>query len=71
MRFAGRRKPNHRFSNEADFTLIALARNMADFEELTHRLFFDDTNVKRFRTSVVMNRTKTGMTVPLGNSETN
>ena len=58
-------------TGEADFALIALARNMADFEELTHRLFFDDTNVKRFRTSVVMNRTKTGMTVPLGTSETN
>jgi len=34
---------------------------MGDFYEL----FFDDANVKRFHTSVVMNRTKTGMTVPL------
>jgi Lrp/AsnC family transcriptional regulator, leucine-responsive regulatory protein len=38
---------------------------MADFEQLTHRLFIEDTNVKRFRTSVVMSRTKTGMTIPL------
>lgn len=52
-------------TGEADFALIALARDMADFEKLTNRLFFEDTNVKRFRTSVVMNRTKIGLTVPL------
>ncbi len=52
-------------TGEADFALIALARDMEDFELLTHRLFFDDTNIKRFRTSVVMSRTKVGLTVPL------
>ena len=52
-------------TGEADFSLIALAKSIDDFEQLTHRLFFDDANVKRFHTSVVMNRTKTGMTVPL------
>ncbi len=52
-------------TGEADFALIALAKDMQDFETLTNRLFFDDANVKRFRTSVVMNRTKTGMSVPL------
>jgi len=52
-------------TGEADFALIALAKSIDDFEQLTHRLFFDDANVKRFHTSVVMNRTKTGMTVPL------
>ena len=52
-------------TGEADFALVVLARNMEDYEKLTHRLFFDDSNVKRFRTSVVMDRTKVGMTVPL------
>ena len=52
-------------TGEADFALIVLARDMADFESLTHRLFFEDANVKRFRTSVVMDRTKVGLTVPL------
>ena len=52
-------------TGEADFALIVLARDMQDFQELTHRLFFDDANVKRFRTSVVMDRTKVGLTVPL------
>jgi len=52
-------------TGEADFALIALARDMEDYERLTHRLFFQDSNVKRFRTSVVMDRTKVGMNVPL------
>jgi DNA-binding Lrp family transcriptional regulator len=52
-------------TGEADFALIALARDMEDYEQLTHRLFFQDSNVKRFRTSVVMDRTKTSMDVPL------
>lgn len=52
-------------TGEADFALIALARDMEDYERLTHRLFFQDSNVKRFRTSVVMDRTKIGMNVPL------
>lgn len=53
-------------TGEADFALIALAKDMEDYEQLTHRLFFQDSNVKRFRTSVVMDRTKAAMTVPLG-----
>lgn len=50
-------------TGEADFTLICTARNMADFEALTQRLFFENTNVRRFRTSVVMDRTKVGLSV--------
>lgn len=52
-------------TGEADFALVVLSKDMADFEQLTHRLFFEDTNVKRFRTSVVMSRTKVSLTVPL------
>lgn len=52
-------------TGDADFALIALAKDMKDYEALTQRLFFEDTNVKRFRTSVVMDRTKAGLTVPV------
>ena len=52
-------------TGEADFALVALARNMDDYQALTQRLFFEDSNVKKFRTSVVMDRTKVGMTVPV------
>ncbi len=50
-------------TGEADFCLVCTARDMDDFEALTHRLFFDDVNVRRFRTSVVMSRKKAGLTV--------
>jgi len=52
-------------TGEADFALIALAKDMEDFQVLTQRLFFDDKNVKKFRTSVVMDRTKVSLTVPV------
>lgn len=52
-------------TGEADFALVALARDMDDYQRLTQRLFFDDSNVKRFRTSVVMDRTKVSVDVPV------
>lgn len=55
-------------TGDADFALIALARDMDDFQALTQRLFFDDSNVKRFRTSVVMDRSKVGLDVPIAPS---
>jgi len=52
-------------TGEADFALVALAKDMEEYQNLVQRLFFDNTNVKRFRTSVVMDRTKVGMSVPV------
>jgi len=52
-------------TGDADFALICMASSMEDYEQLTRRLFFDDTNVRRFRTSVVMDRTKVGLDVCL------
>ena len=52
-------------TGEADFVLVCVTRDMVEFEELTRRLFFGDENVRRFRTSVVMGRTKVGLTLPI------
>lgn len=52
-------------TGEADFILICTARDMEDFEALTQRLFFENSNVRRFRTSVVMDRTKVGLGLPI------
>lgn len=52
-------------TGEADFILVCAARDMQDFEALTHRLFFENSNVRRFRTSVSMDRTKIGLTLPI------
>ncbi|WP_417459486.1 Lrp/AsnC family transcriptional regulator [Kordiimonas sp.] len=52
-------------TGEADFVLVCTAADMQAFEALTHRLFFENGNVRRFRTSVVMSRTKVGLDVPV------
>ncbi|WP_349369589.1 Lrp/AsnC family transcriptional regulator [Salinarimonas sp.] len=48
----------------ADFCLVCTARDMADYEAMTQRLFFEGGNVRRFTTSVVMRRAKVGLAVP-------
>ena len=52
-------------TGEADFILIVTAKDMDDFDDFTRRLFFADGNVLHFKTSVVMGRTKVGLTLPL------
>ena len=52
-------------TGEADFVLIVTVPTMTDYEALTRRLFFENNNVKRFRTFVAMNRVKVGLTVPI------
>ncbi|SLN35705.1 Lrp/AsnC family transcriptional regulator [Ruegeria meonggei] len=52
-------------TGDADFILVCTAQDMQDFEALTHRLFFENSNVRRFRTSVAMERTKVGLSIPV------
>jgi DNA-binding Lrp family transcriptional regulator len=52
-------------TGSADFILVVLARDMADFEAFTRRVLFDNPNIRRFTTSVVMSRDKVGHAVPI------
>jgi Lrp/AsnC family leucine-responsive transcriptional regulator len=69
FRRAARADPNvqqcYYVTGAADFMLIVLARDMAAFEAFTRRLLFDNANVRRFTTSVVMSRDKVGTSVPV------
>jgi Lrp/AsnC family transcriptional regulator, leucine-responsive regulatory protein len=69
FRRAARADPNvqqcYYVTGMADFILIVVARDMADFEAFTRRLLFDNANIRRFTTSVVMSRDKIGNTVPI------
>jgi len=69
FRRAARSDPNvqqcYYVTGAADFVLIVLARDMADFEAFTRRLLFDNANVRRFTTNVVLSRDKVGVAVPL------
>lgn len=53
-------------TGDADFVLVVTARDMADYEAFIRRVFFDNPNIRRFKTAVVMDRVKTGLDLPLG-----
>jgi len=52
-------------AGECDFVLIFAVRDMGHYTELTRELFFENHNVKRFKTLVTMGRLKTGTQVPV------
>lgn len=52
-------------TGEADFILIVTVPTMTDYEALTRRLFFENHNVRRFRTFVAMEHVKVGLSVPI------
>ncbi len=52
-------------TGEADFILIVTVKTMSDYEALTRRLFFENNNVKHFRTFVAMDRVKVGMSIAI------
>lgn len=49
----------------ADFILILTAKDMKDYEDFTRRYFFQQSNIGRFHTNVVMDRVKVGLAVPV------
>ncbi|MBY5978334.1 Lrp/AsnC family transcriptional regulator [Phaeobacter italicus] len=50
-------------TGEVDFILIVIVGDMSEYEDLTQRLFFPNDNIRKFRTFVAMDRTKSGMRV--------
>jgi DNA-binding Lrp family transcriptional regulator len=49
----------------AGFVLILLVPSMEDYEQRTARLFADNELVRSYRTIVVLDRVKTGMSLPI------
>mgnify|MGYP001285306783 CR=1 FL=1 len=52
-------------TGDTDLLLIVLARDVEHFEQVSRQLFSADPHVRRYKTSVVMDRVKTGQTVPI------
>ena len=52
-------------TGEIDFILVVTARDMRQYEEFTKQFFFENPNVRRFHTLVVMDRVKVGLSVPI------
>lgn len=52
-------------TGETDFVLVLSARDMADYEAFTRRFFYNNPDIKGFKTSVVMDRIKASFHLPL------
>lgn len=52
-------------AGDGDFTMIVVAKDIADYEAFTHRFFFADKNVRKFRTSIVISTEKATLELPV------
>ncbi|MGC4026299.1 MAG: Lrp/AsnC family transcriptional regulator [Mesorhizobium sp.] len=52
-------------TGEVDFILIVAVKSMSDYEAFTNDFLFNNKNIKRFNTLVVMDRVKVSLAVPI------
>lgn len=52
-------------TGDADFMLVVTARDMEDYEHFTRRFFYENADIKGFKTMVVMDRLKASFAIPI------
>lgn len=52
-------------TGDSDFVLIVTAQSMEDYEAFTRKFFYENPDIKGFKTIVIMDRVKTGFSVPI------
>ncbi len=52
-------------TGNVDFILVITAQNMLEYEKLTQALFFNDDNIEKFHSTVVMENVKVGLSIPI------
>lgn len=52
-------------TGETDFVLIVSAKDMPDYEAFTRDFFYNNPDIKGFKTNVVMDRIKASFSLPL------
>ena len=52
-------------TGETDFILILTVGSMSEYESLARRLFFNNSNIQRFRSFVTVDRVKVGLSIPI------
>jgi DNA-binding Lrp family transcriptional regulator len=50
-------------TGEADFILVVVVRDIKEYEEFTQNYFFDESNVSKFTSSIVMDRVKVSLDI--------
>ncbi|MFZ5671437.1 MAG: Lrp/AsnC family transcriptional regulator [Pseudomonadota bacterium] len=52
-------------TGDADFVLLITAKSMEDYEQFTRRFFYENHDIKGFKTLVVMDRVKASFALPI------
>ncbi len=52
-------------TGDADFMLVVSVRDMEEYESFTRRFFYENPDIKNFKTMVVMDRVKSGFNLVL------
>ena len=52
-------------TGDSDFVLVVTARDMEDFEQFTRRFFYENPDIRGFKTMVVIDRVKAGFALPI------
>jgi len=52
-------------TGDADFALVVTAKDMEDYERFTRKFFYDNPDIKGFKTMVIMDRVKAGFVIPI------
>ncbi|OAF17053.1 ArsR family transcriptional regulator [Bradyrhizobium centrolobii] len=52
-------------TGDADFVLYVTAPTMEDYEQFTRRFFYENSDIKGFKTMVIMDRVKAGFSIPI------
>jgi len=54
-------------TGDADFILVVTAKDMEGYEQFTRRFFYENHDIKGFKTLVVMDRVKASFALPIDN----
>ncbi|WP_085033746.1 Lrp/AsnC family transcriptional regulator [Ensifer aridi] len=52
-------------TGDADFMLVVTAKDMENYEQFTRRFFYENHDIKAFKTMVVMDRVKASFVLPI------
>ncbi|MCP3420109.1 Lrp/AsnC family transcriptional regulator [Bradyrhizobium brasilense] len=52
-------------TGDTDFVLYITARTIEDYEQFTRRFFYENPEIKGFKTMVIMDRVKVGFAIPI------
>lgn len=52
-------------TGEADFAIVVTAHSMEEYELFTRKFFYENPDIRSFKTMVIMDRIKTGFSLPI------